>query len=217
MNEIPGAIPKIKVCGITNLGDALLATALGADSLGFNFYPKSARYILPETACAIIRNLPESVTAIGVFVNEDIATIKRIAAEANLAAIQLHGDEVPDYVKEVWHKTSLEIIKAFRVGPDFDLAAVGDCPAHAILLDSYSARERGGTGKTFEWKIAHEVQCSTKAAVYLAGGLSDENVAQAIREVRPFGIDVCSGVEFEPGKKDAEKMKRFFAAVRETI
>ncbi len=208
---------KVKICGITNLEDALLAVELGADSLGFNFYKKSSRYVSPEVAKSIIEILADEGIAVGVFVNEDIATISSIATQAGLGAIQLHGDESPEDLIRVYNATGLEIIKALRVGPDFDIGSVAIYPSNVILLDSYSSMERGGTGLTFDWSIGLRAQYATTGVVYLAGGLSPDNVKQAIREARPFGIDVCSGVESQPGKKDAAKMKRFFAAVRETV
>lgn len=211
------ADPKIKICGITRLDDALLAVKLGADLLGFNFYEKSPRYVSPELASSIIKEIPKEVGIVGVFVNETVETIARIASEVGLDAIQLHGDEEAPFINEVRQLTGLEVIKAIRVSPDFELDKIAEYPVDAILLDSYSAKERGGTGTTFKWKIAYEAQFSIDGVVYLAGGLSPENVSLAIREARPFGVDVCSGVESEPGKKDPTKLKQFIEAVRETI
>jgi len=207
---------KIKICGITNLEDALLAVQLGADQLGFNFYKNSPRYITPEHAKNIIAELPAYVIKIGVFVNETIERICEIATIAGLDVIQLHGDEDNRFIQEAHMMSGLPVIKAIRVSSDFDPSQAKHSSAEAILLDKYSPHEHGGTGETFDWEIAQGVSTLVER-LYLAGGLTPENVAEAIEKVRPYAIDVCSRIESEPGKKDVEKLKRFIAAVRETI
>ncbi len=207
---------KVKICGITNLEDAALAAGLGADELGFNFYEKSPRYISSDNARKIIDGLPSSIWKVGVFVNESIERVLEIANVTGLDAIQLHGDEAYDYVSEIHKRTQKEIYKAVRVTPEFDLNGVNDFDAHAILLDSFSKDEYGGSGKQFDWGIAKDVWTMI-GCLYLAGGISAENVREAIREVRPYAIDVCSSVESSPGKKDKEKLVSFMAAAKETI
>lgn len=214
--KTPEADPIIKICGITNVGDALLSVKLGADLLGFNFYSESSRYVTQEVARSILWELPPGIRSVGVFVNESVANVIGVANELKLDAIQLHGDETVEIICELRNRLDLDVLKAIRVGPEFDVEKVDAQGATAVLLDSYSSTERGGTGRTFKWSIAYQVQCLGHF-VYLAGGLSPGNVSQAIREGRPHGVDVCSGVESEPGKKDPEKLKRFFDAVRETI
>lgn len=195
---------KLKVCGITSLEDALAAIDCGAEYLGFNFYPKSLRYIAPQSARAIIEQLPEEVIVAGVFVNEsrpeDVIEILRVSG-ARMA--QLHGDESPDYCVSIG---SERVIKALRAGPDFDAGRVLDYPAAAILLDAYDAKLYGGTGKTANWTVAREAAKLTK--IFLAGGLSPENIVEAIRAVGPFAVDVNSGVEIAPGRKDINRLKK---------
>lgn len=207
---------KVKICGITNLDDALLAVEYGADELGFNFYKKSPRYILPLDARAIIDGLPENVGKIGVFVNETAEKIAETVVAAKLTAVQFHGDEDADFVRRARLELGLTVIKAFRVSPEFMAENTADYLANSFLLDGYSTKERGGTGDTFDWTIAKEVSARVKK-LYLAGGLTPENVGEAIKRVRPYAVDVCSRIESEPGKKDAEKLKQFMAAVKETI
>jgi phosphoribosylanthranilate isomerase len=199
---------KVKICGITNLEDALLSAKFGADALGFNFYPKSPRYISPEKAREIIEQLPKKVLKVGVFVNESLEKISEIASIAKLDAIQLHGKETPKLVRELKAKTNLEIIKAFRVSPEFKPEDVLQYEVDAILLDAYSANEYGGTGETFDWKIAKKVR-EIFPKMYLAGGLRHENIRRAIRAVEPFSVDACSGVEVEKCKKDNVKLINF--------
>ena len=211
--NIESAAVKVKICGITNLEDALLAAKCGTDELGFNFYEKSPRYISPNNARKIIDKLASNIWKVGVFVNEPIERVLDIANIAGLDAVQLHGDEGHDYVTELHKRTNKEIIKAVRVTPEFDLANVIDFDAHAILLDGFSKDEYGGTGKTFDWKIAKDARTMI-GFLYLAGGITTENVRQAIREVRPYAIDVCSSIESLPGKKDKEKLQDFMAEIK---
>ncbi|MDQ3800816.1 MAG: phosphoribosylanthranilate isomerase [Acidobacteriota bacterium] len=204
---------KVKICGITNSEDALLSAEFGADALGFNFYAKSPRYIEPEKASEIAEQLPPEVLKIGVFVNESSEKVCEIVEIARLDAVQLHGEETPEFVSEIKARTKLEIIKAFRVSPTFQPADVLRYQADAILLDAYSPREHGGTGEIFDWKIAGKVR-EIFPKMYLAGGLSAENVAEAIKNVQPFAVDACSCLEIRKGFKDAEKLKDFIFAVK---
>ena len=200
---------KVKICGITNLEDALLSAKFSADALGFNFYEKSPRYITPEKACEIIEQLPKEVLKVGVFVNESLEKIVEIAKVAKLDALQLHGEETPEFARKLKQKTNLEIIKAFRVSPDFAPEDVLKYETDAILLDAYSPKEHGGTGETFDWEIAKKVQ-EIFPKMYLAGGLSDKNISEAILQTEPFGVDACSCLEMEKGKKNLEKLEFFF-------
>ncbi|MDQ1611306.1 MAG: phosphoribosylanthranilate isomerase [Pyrinomonadaceae bacterium] len=202
---------KVKVCGITNLADALDAVGAGADALGFNFYARSPRYVAPEDARRIVSELPTSVLCVGVFVNEDNAAIvERMAEESGVAAVQLHGDESPEYCAALAER---EVIKALRVGKDFAPEEAGRYRVKSILLDAYNAHARGGTGETFDWTLARRTR-EVVAQLYLAGGLTPENVAGAIAAVAPYAVDVCSGVELAPGRKDAVRVRAFVEAVR---
>jgi phosphoribosylanthranilate isomerase len=194
---------RVKICGITNWTDARLAVKAGADALGFNFYSKSPRYIAPDEARLIATRLPRRVLLVGVFMNASIEDVLRAARNVDLNAVQLHGDETPADVEEL--SESFPVIKAFRVRGGFSgdrLARYRS--ASAFLLDGYDPNRRGGTGKTFDWKIAKKAK--KYGAIIVAGGLTSENVASAIRRARPFGVDICGGVESRPGKKDPERM-----------
>ena len=204
---------KVKICGITNIEDAVLAVYLGADSLGFNFYRQSPRFFEPTNAREIAEKLPGDVLKVGVFVNEPIEAIARISELAGINAVQLHGDESLQFVREIRSITGLSIIKALRVTPDFRPDDAVEYDADAILLDSYSDKGLGGTGESFDWSIAKRVR-TLVGALYLAGGLTADNVATAISEVHPYSIDVCSSIESKPGKKDPEKLRAFFDACR---
>lgn len=200
---------KVKICGITNLDDARVAVEAGAYALGFNFYPRSPRYIRPEDARRIIAQLPSSVLTVGVFVNEaEPETVARTALELNLGAVQLHGDESPAYCRAL---KNFHVIKALRVGAGFASESVVEYETEAILLDAFDGRERGGTGRTFDWEIARRV-CELVPKLFLAGGLSPENVGQAIQSVKPFAVDACSRLEIEPGRKDPSRVRAFLAA-----
>ncbi len=203
---------KVKICGITNLEDALLSVKFGADALGFNFYQKSPRYILPENARQIIEKLPEEVLKVGVFVNENLNEICEIAEIAGLNALQLHGEETPEFAKELKAKTKLEIIKAFRVSPEFKPEVVLKYEVDAILLDAYNPKEHGGTGETFDWEIAKKTQ-ELFPKMFLAGGLSADNISWATLDVKPFAVDVCSGIESSYGKKDKVNLINFACTV----
>jgi phosphoribosylanthranilate isomerase len=204
----------VKICGITRWEDAELAAKLGAAALGFNFYPPSPRYIAPHSAKAIIRKMPPFVTAVGIFANEtDGARVASVAREAGVTAIQLHGPGSPLAGPTAEALDDLTIIQAFAVGKQFNPEALNDLKANAFMLDTFDPVLIGGTGKTFDWNVAREAK--KYGALILAGGLTAENVGEAIRGVRPFAVDVASGVESEPGKKDPEKLRAFFAAVAE--
>ncbi len=199
---------KVKICGITSLEDALLSLRLGADALGFNFYEKSPRYFPPQEALQVMNELPKETVRVGVFVNMERSTIGELVDLLELTAIQLHGDEDSGFVKDLKHETGAKVIKAFRVSQDFAADVVADFEVDAVLLDAYSPHHYGGTGDSFDWNTAREVREFT-SELYLAGGLTSENVANAIRTVRPYAVDVASGVEFEPRKKDPVKLEAF--------
>jgi phosphoribosylanthranilate isomerase len=201
---------KIKICGITNLDDALFAASQGADALGFNFYGKSPRYISPEKAAGIISKLPGGVSRVGVFVNETLENILDIARVSGISVIQLHGDESPPFVKELKDAARLWIIKAIRVSPDFAPEDVLKYKADAILLDAFSKNEYGGTGEGFNWDMARQAQ-EIFPKIYLAGGLSAANVEEAVSTVKPYGVDACSLLESAKGKKDENAVSLFIA------
>jgi phosphoribosylanthranilate isomerase len=199
---------KVKICGITNLEDALVSAKFGADALGFNFYEKSPRYITPERAREIIEQLPPEILKVGVFVNESLEKIAEIAQTAKLDALQLHGEETPEFARELKAKTNLEVIKAFRVSPEFKPEDVLLYETDAILLDAYNPKEQGGTGETFDWEIAKKVQ-AIFPKMYLAGGLSEKNLMKLLRQFEPYAVDACSLLEKRKGKKDESKLRNF--------
>jgi len=199
----------IKVCGITNLNDAHAAVAAGADALGFNFYKLSPRYIAPESAREIIDTLPGSILTVGVFVNEESPeAVKAIANRSGVKAVQLHGDESPDYCRAL-----NSVIKNFSVSTSFDIEQIRAYEVDAIMLDTKDNRLHGGTGRVFDWSIAQQVS-RIVPKLYLAGGLSPENVAGAIEMVHPYAVDACSSLEDKPGIKNHERMRIFVSAVR---
>jgi phosphoribosylanthranilate isomerase len=200
---------KVKICGITNLADAQAAVEAGADMLGFNFYEKSPRHISVEQAAEIIRQFSPFVMKVGVFVNPTEALVQRAISEAGLTMLQFHGDESPEFCGQF----GLMSMKAFRIRDEHSLAQIPNYATAAYLLDAFSADEFGGTGKKFNWDLAIEVQKFGKP-IFLAGGLTPENVADAVKKVRPFAVDVSSGVESAPGKKDHAKVKAFIEVVR---
>jgi phosphoribosylanthranilate isomerase len=201
----------VKICGITNLDDALAAVAAGADALGFNFYKPSPRYITPQDALAIVEQLPESLLTIGVFVNEEPGAVTAIASEAGLRALQLHGDESAAYCREL--ASDCYVIKTFAVSDTFDVETVKAYDVEAIMLDTKHNRLRGGTGRVFDWSVAQHAAL-TIPKLFLAGGLSPENIENAIETVRPFAVDACSALEDTPGKKNHERMRVFVNTVR---
>jgi phosphoribosylanthranilate isomerase len=199
---------KVKICGVRTLEEAQAAVDAGADALGLNFWPASARYIEPHAAREVIASLSPIVCTVGVFVNEQANRIVDIASELGLGAVQLHGDESPEFCGRLG---SIKTIKAIRVGQDFDLRLIENYRVDMVLLDSSIEGSYGGTGRRFDWRIA--IEAKHLAPIILAGGLTTENVWDAITQVRPAAIDVCSGVEAEPGRKDLDKLRRFMAIV----
>jgi len=193
---------KVKICGITNIEDALAAVDFGADALGFVFYHKSPRCVTPENAREIIAQLPPFISTVGVFVNETLEKTKEILKFSQIDILQLHGDEPPDACY-IWHR----VIRALRVKDFADLKPLEICRVSAFLLDAYSAGSYGGTGQIFNWDIA--VEAKRFGRIILSGGLNPDNIEKAIRHVRPFAVDVSSGIEEEKGKKDLKKMKIF--------
>jgi phosphoribosylanthranilate isomerase len=199
---------RVKICGVTRAEDALAAVRLGADALGFNFWPGSKRHITAAAARGIIARLPPFVTPVGVFVNQLEGEMRALAAETGIQVFQLHGDEPP----ELCARLPLPVVKAIPVDQVRALSRLLSYEVSAFLLDTPS-RGYGGSGEPFDWSLAEGV--SEVAPVILAGGLTPENVAAAVRAVRPYAVDVASGVESSPGVKDMARMSRFFAAVRE--
>jgi phosphoribosylanthranilate isomerase len=200
---------RVKICGITNLADALAAVAAGADALGLNFYEGSPRHVSMKTAVEISKQIPQFVMRAGVFVNADEDLVTRAIGECSLSLLQFHGDEPPEFCAQF----GLMSMKAFRIRDVESLKELPRFQTDAYLLDAFSPEARGGTGEKFNWDLAVEAQKFGKP-VFLAGGLTPENVANAVRKVRPFGVDVSSGVESSPEKKDHAKIRAFIAAVR---
>ena len=207
---------RIKICGITNPEDALAAIEFGADALGFNFYQKSPRYISPAAASEIISQLPGGVMNVGVFVNSSLAEVDQIYTQSSVVYVQLHGDETPAFVERLADLTGAISIKAIRVSEDFDPHTALDYDVEYYLLDAASPTAYGGTGETFNWDAALRLK-PFGAKFFLAGGLTPENVAEAVRQVQPFGVDVCSGVELSKGKKDHKKLAEFIRNARNAI
>lgn len=202
---------RVKVCGITNLADALAALDAGADMLGFNFYRRSPRYVSPPEARRVIERLPGGVACVGVFVNEPTPEdVIDIAREAGLGAVQLHGDEPPEFCRELHGLTT---IKALRVGADYTPESAAAYGTDAVLLDAYVAGARGGTGHTFDWTLATLTR-ERVSQLILAGGLNPDNVSAAVAAVRPYAVDVCSGIETSPGRKSPQLMRRFVEEVK---
>ena len=199
---------KVKICGVRTLEEAQGAVDAGADALGFNFWPQSARYIESRMAREVIQRLSPIACTVGVFVNEEANRIVDIASDLGLNAVQLHGDESPEFCERLG---SIKTIKAIRVGQDFDPSSIEKYRVDMVLLDSSTEGSYGGTGRRFDWRIA--IEARRLAPIILAGGLTIENVWDAITQVRPAAIDVCSGVEAEPGRKDLDKLRRFMAIV----
>lgn len=201
---------KVKICGITNYEDAAMIVDQGADALGFNFFPKSARYINPEDARKIIRRIPPFVTTVGLFVNvAEQSQLSSIARTAGVQVLQLHGDETPEYCRGL---SDWPLIKALRVGKDGIQEDPEAYPVQAFLLDVKDDTLFGGTGKSFDWNLAKSIK--RVRPIILAGGLTPGNVAQAIHVVDPYAVDVCSGVESAPRKKSAQKVIEFMNEVR---
>jgi phosphoribosylanthranilate isomerase len=200
---------EIKVCGITNPEDAIAAVESGAHALGFIFYRKSPRYVSPENAAEIIRNLPERVTKVGVFVNHDSEEVKEVADYCLLDMIQLHGDETPEYAGEL---SEYAVIKAVALRSEDDVSGLKRYPVRAILVDAYDPRLYGGTGKTAHWEAALRIK--EEYPLILSGGLHAGNIEEALRRVSPQAVDVNSGCEQVPGKKDHDKMRKIIEIVQ---
>jgi phosphoribosylanthranilate isomerase len=200
---------RVKICGVTNVADALAAAEAGADMIGLNFYEQSQRQISLETAAEISRALPPLVLRVGVFVNPEEAQISRAIAQCGLSLLQFHGDETPEFCTQF----GLMSMKAFRIRDAESLNQLANYQTTAFLLDAHSRNGLGGTGQKFNWELAVEAQKFGKP-IFLAGGLTPENIGDAVKKVRPFAVDVSSGVESAPGKKDAAKVKAFIQAVR---
>src|SRR6202044_2018962 len=205
---------KVKICGITNWADARRAIESGADLLGFNFVRTSPRYVTPAKARRMVKKLPGNISAVGVFENESEEAMLEIARSVGLSQLQLHGDESPAMVARLAQNGEhLGVIKALRVKKPFRVAKLAAYKrAGAILLDGFSRQARGGTGKTFDWNVARRAK--RHGRIFLAGGLTPENVGEAIRTGRPYAGDVCSGGESRPGKKDPERIVALMWAVK---
>jgi len=201
-------IVKVKICGITNYDDAVAAMDMGADLLGFNFYPGSPRYLSPDAAAAIIKRLPAFIDIAGVFVNASLDEIRRTIDLCHLNWVQLHGDETPEFCRSL-NSVNVRTMKALRVKDATDIKKAEEFFTDAILLDAFNPQKYGGTGITFDWNIVGHIG----KRVFLAGGINPDNVAEAVK-LGVYGIDVCSGIEAEPGKKDHEKMKKLFDNIR---
>lgn len=206
---------KVKICGITNYEDAINAARLGADYLGFNFYKGSPRYIHESKAKRIIEGLPKNVKTVGIFVNEDTSKIIRAAESCNIDLIQLSGDEDAPAISKLRKATNKKIIKVFRVKNKEDIKNILDFKKSFpskdffVLLDSFKKGDYGGTGTMFDWGIVSIAKGFNKKRLFLSGGLKPANVKQAICKVKPYAVDVCSGVEKSPGKKDSKKVREF--------
>ena len=201
---------RIKICGITNIDDALMSIDAGADALGFNFVPDTPRYLKHTNAAAkIIEQLPPFITTVGLFVNADSELIQSIADECHLDLLQLHGDESPQFCQGF----NRRVIKAVRIKDESSCSHLSDYRVSGYLLDTYVKGALGGTGVAFDWRLA--VQAKQYGQIVLAGGLDPDNVASAVQQVRPYGVDVSSRVEASPGRKDPVKVRTFIQNVKE--
>lgn len=198
----------VKICGITNLEDAMHAVRCKADAVGFIFYEGSPRFIEPDRAAQIAARLPDFTSKVGVFVNADPKYIQEVSARVKLSAVQLTGNEGADDL--VGYETS--VIKVFRIKPDFDVEVMRNYLVDAFLLDTHAGKGYGGTGQTFDWNIA--VRAKEFGKIILSGGLSPDNIEDAVRFVQPYGVDASSGVEAEVGKKDPVKVRNFIARAK---
>jgi phosphoribosylanthranilate isomerase len=199
---------KVKICGMTQLKDALFAVEQGVDAVGFIFYKKSPRAVTMKTVREIITKLPPLVDTVGVFVNESAERLNKIADYCGLDLVQLHGEESPAFCRKIHRR----VIKAFRVKDLQSIKQLEKFPVSGFLLDTFFDDLHGGTGKTFDWNLA--LPAKKMGPVILAGGLTPRNILQAVRQVRPYGVDVCSGVEKSPGIKDLEKVRAFLKNIR---
>ncbi len=193
---------KIKICGITNLEDAMLCSGLAADAIGFIFYKKSKRYVLPKVASEIIKQLPPFIIKVGVFVNENPNVINDISKKIKLNLIQLHGEESAENIDII----ELPVIKAFRVNQEFNYSKLYDYQNCSFLLDAYDEKEYGGTGKQFAWE---KIPKNLRSKIILAGGITKEDLKIIKDKIKPYAIDVSSSLEIKPGKKDKQKVELF--------
>lgn len=200
---------NVKICGVTSVSDSLTAATAGADMIGLMFYERSPRRITLSTAAEIARALPTHVVRVGVFVNPSAETVQRAIAECGVSLLQFHGDEPPEFCTQF----GVMSLKAFRVRDAASLAALPGYQTDAWLLDAFSPAALGGTGEKFNWELALEAK-KLGRPIFLAGGLTPENVTEAVRRVQPFAVDVSSGVESAPGKKDPAKVRAFIAAAK---
>lgn len=198
----------VKICGITNIEDAQHAIQCGADAIGFVFFEESPRFISHRRAAEIVRSLPDRTSKIGVFVNADLKFVRDIVNHVNLSAVQLLGNDGPDDLVDF----DTSVIKVFRVGKQYDVEVMKNYIVDAFLLDAMSEGAHGGTGKTFDWNIA--IKAKEYGRIILSGGLTPDNVEDAVRFVRPYGVDVSSGVEAMPGKKDRVKVRDFITRAK---
>ena len=199
---------RIKICGITHLKDALTAVNAGADALGFIFVPDTPRFVNSDQVAAIVAELPPFITTVGIFANKDAAKIKTIADQCRLDAVQLHADVTPEFCRNLDKK----VIKVVRVKDESSLSILSNYDVNAFLLDTYVEGKMGGTGEVFDWNLA--LRAKHYGRIIVAGGLKPDNVAHAVRRVKPYGVDVGSGVESEPGRKDSDKIRKFVDAVK---
>ncbi|MCL6495685.1 MAG: phosphoribosylanthranilate isomerase [Ignavibacterium sp.] len=198
---------KIKICGITNLADALLCESCGADAIGFIFYVGSKRQIMPDEAAEIVRNLNPLTIKVGVFVDENPALINQLIKDVGLNMVQLHGGETPEDISLI----NVPVIKAFRVNDNFDFSVLNHYSNSYLLLDSFDKEELGGTGKTFNWQMIPE---QLKSKIILAGGINSDNIDIIFQQIKPQAIDVSSSLEEYPGKKDKQKVIQFFKKIK---
>lgn len=201
-------MPRVKICGITKLEDALTAVEVGADALGFVFVPDTPRCVDPDQVAAIVDELPPFITTVGLFATKDTAKIRTIVNQCRLDAIQLHADVTPEFCRNLDRR----VIKAVRVKDESSLSILSEYDVNAFLLDAYVEGKLGGTGKVFDWNLA--LRAKDYGRIIVAGGLNPENVAQAVRRVNPYGVDVSSGVESQPGRKDSDKVRNFINAAK---
>ncbi len=194
---------RVKICGITNLEDALLSCELGADALGFIFYEKSKRFISYSNAKEIIQQLPSFVVKVGVFVDQETGEINAISQKIGLNAVQLHSDTTPSFVEEIY----LPVIKSFRINNEFDFSLLHNFKKCSFLLDAFSNETLGGTGETFDWNL---IPNELRNEIILAGGVSSDNIEFIFKNIKPQAVDLSSSLESSPGKKDAMKLKEFF-------
>ena len=200
---------QVKVCGITNADDAIMAAEMGASFLGFIFFPGSGRYITPSAAARIASLLPSSIVKAGVFVNQDIGFIKEAVDAVGLDLVQVHGDETAEFCGQI----PGAYMRAVRVKDAKSLKIIDRYDSEFVLLDTFSEQRFGGTGQTFDWDLLSGLELGNRR-LFLSGGLNPDNVGDAIRAVHPYAVDVCSGVEKKNGVKDSEKVRRFMEKVR---